>query len=179
MLSTINELLTNVSSDRVDRLVSTPPGWAMQTQVALSSSTTTCLRPHPGACHTNIKKQDVDDGMDNFRPTLTIVACCYTPGLSTGPSRVHKLVLPQRTLLDSMQSCIWLFARQAGRAWRRVSHGWRSQLKAGNQDSSTRRNSRSRYSCTLQARHVSFMGKAHHLARHSWMLLGTHAWSWP
>ena len=32
----------------------------------------------------------------------------------------------------------------AGRAWRRASQGWRSQLKAGNQDSSTRRNSSSR-----------------------------------
>ena len=42
-----------------------------------------------------------------------------------------------------------VWSRQsAGRAWRSVSQGWRSQLKAGNQDSSTRRKSSSRYSCT-------------------------------
>ena len=48
---------------------------------------------------------------------------------------------------------------RAGRApemmvtWRRPSHGCRSQLKAGNHDSSTRRKSSSKYICVWSTRH--------------------------
>ena len=88
--------------------------------------------------------------------TCTTVACL--PAIRQGSAwglGAMRQVLPQRAPFDLSQTCIQVVHGRQGRAWRRVSHGWRSQLKAGNQDSSTRRNSRSRYSCTLQARHIS------------------------
>ena len=44
-----------------------------------------------------------------------------------------------RATAEPMRSC----------TWRRESQGCRSQLNAGNQESSTRRKSSSRYSCAL------------------------------
>lgn len=65
--------------------------------------------------------------------------------------REPRLLLP--VVFNSTSLNLYVTARRPkkvakvkGRTWRSASQGWSSQLKAGNQDSSTRMNSSSRYS---------------------------------